>query len=237
MEDDKYGICQITKKKFPKSQLVSGHAIREPIIQLIKEKYPDYSAEGYVSVKELNYFRQAYLQKLLEEEKGELSNIETEVLTSLQKAELLSKNIEPEIDEKLSIGNRVADKVALFGGSWIFIGSFLLLMLIWILINVFLLINRPFDPYPFILLNLILSCIAALQAPIIMMSQNRQESKDRQRSLYDYQINLKAEMEIRQLHEKIDHLIIHQNQRMFEIQQIQTELLQEIADKLNEKKN
>jgi uncharacterized membrane protein len=103
--------------------------------------------------------------------------------------------------------------------------------MLWIGYNIYSL-SKPFDPYPFILLNLILSCIAAMQAPIIMMSQNRQEEKDRERSKHDYQVNLKAELEIRLMHEKIDHLILHQQQRLFEIQHIQTEMLQEIHDKV-----
>jgi uncharacterized membrane protein len=102
-------------------------------------------------------------------------------------------------------------------------------------VNLFILATRPFDPYPFILLNLILSCLAAIQAPIIMMSQNRQESKDRIRSEHDYKVNLKAELEIRLLHEKIDHLLLQQNQRLMEIQQLQVDLMDDILDKLNHK--
>jgi len=100
---------------------------------------------------------------------------------------------------------------------------------IWIALNSVLLLRRPFDPYPFILLNLVLSCLAAIQAPVIMMSQNRQESKDRLRSQHDYRVNLKAELEIRQLHDKIDHLLSHQWERLVEIQQIQIDLLSELA--------
>jgi uncharacterized membrane protein len=100
------------------------------------------------------------------------------------------------------------------------------------IINVIFLVSGAFDPYPFILLNLILSCIAAIQAPVIMMSQNRQEEKDRLRALHDYQVNLKAEVEIRLLHDKIDHLIVQHGQRMLEIQQIQVELMEEISNKM-----
>ena len=116
-----------------------------------------------------------------------------------------------------------------FGGSWIFISLFGAFILIWIVINTVLLMVRPFDPYPFILLNLMLSCLAAVQAPIIMMSQNRQEARDRLRSESDYRVNLKAELEIRHLHEKLDHLLQHQWQRLIEIQQIQIELMNEIV--------
>ncbi|MDO8092025.1 MAG: DUF1003 domain-containing protein [Candidatus Brocadiales bacterium] len=120
--------------------------------------------------------------------------------------------------------------MAKFGGSWGFISAFFVFLGIWIIVNVYVLMRKPFDPYPFILLNLLLSCLAAIQAPVILMSQNRLEAKDRLRSQYDYQVNLKAELEIRHLHEKIDHLLIHQGQRLFEIQQIQIELMEEILN-------
>lgn len=111
--------------------------------------------------------------------------------------------------EDLSTGQRIADKVASFGGSWTFIISFLVFIIVWIGLNLYWLNNQGFDPYPFILLNLLLSCVASLQAPIIMMSQNRQEEKDRIRAQKDYEINLKAEAEIRKLHEKLDKIIAH----------------------------
>jgi uncharacterized membrane protein len=122
--------------------------------------------------------------------------------------------------------------VAEFGGSWKFIILFLSFILIWILANVLLLINKGFDPYPFILLNLILSCIAALQAPVIMMSQNRQEEKDRERAKKDYMINLKSELEIRMIHEKLDHLIQHQQHELIEIQKVQIEMMHDILKRI-----
>jgi uncharacterized membrane protein len=104
-------------------------------------------------------------------------------------------------------------------------------LLLWIILNALFLANKGFDPYPFILLNLVLSCVASLQAPIIMMSQNRQSAKDRLQAEHDYQVNLKAEVEIRTLHEKMDHLIQDQWQRLLEIQQIQTDLVEELVDR------
>ena len=160
---------------------------------------------------------------------GELSEVEEEVINSINQQELLATNIEESLTENLTLGSRMADRIASFGGSWRFIIIFFSFLLLWMAINIFMLSSGgPFDPYPFILLNLILSCLAAIQAPIIMMSQNRQEAKDRQRSEHDYKINLKAELEIRLLHEKIDHLIVHQNQRLMEVQQIQIDLLEDI---------
>jgi len=144
-------------------------------------------------------------------------------------------NIEDDENNQLTFGQRIADKVALFGGSWTFIISFFLFITIWIMSNVFFLNQKTFDPYPFILLNLILSCIAAVQAPIIMMSQNRQEEKDRLRAKKDYQVNLKAELEIRKLHDKVDELMIQQHKKIMEIQQIQIDLMKQILE--NQKNN
>lgn len=138
-----------------------------------------------------------------------------------------------EKEDKRTFGQKVADKVADFGGSWTFILSFLFFLVTWIFVNTYFLLNKGFDPYPFILLNLILSCIAALQAPIIMMSQNRQEEKDRERAKKDFQINLKAEQEIRVLQRKLDHILEHQHQEMIKIQELQIKLLEDIKSKLN----
>jgi uncharacterized membrane protein len=134
--------------------------------------------------------------------------------------------------EARTFGQRVADKVATFGGSWTFIIFFMLFLSLWIFSNIYFLSNKGFDPYPFILLNLILSCIAALQAPIIMMSQNRQEEKDRERAKKDFYVNLKAEQEIRLLQEKLDHILEHQHEELI-IQETQLKLLEDIKSKLN----
>ena len=157
--------------------------------------------------------------------------MEEQVVKSLAQQELLSSNVNIEFDQRLTLGQRLADKFAEFGGSWRFITIFAGVLALWIGVNSLVLIWRPFDPYPFILLNLVLSCIAAIQAPIIMMSQNRQEVKDRLRAEHDYRVNLKAELEIRHLHEKMDHLLMNQWHRLLEIQEIQTELLEEVARK------
>jgi uncharacterized membrane protein len=147
-------------------------------------------------------------------------------MKSLEEHEILSKNINIEFEQELTLGEHLADKIAKFGGSWGFIMVFTTFFLLWIAINSFMLTWKPFDPYPFILLNLFLSCLAAIQAPIIVMSQNRQEAKDRLRSEHDFSINLKAELEIRHLHEKMDHLLMNQWQRLLEIQEIQMDLME-----------
>lgn len=148
-----------------------------------------------------------------------------EVLMSIKAKELLSENVNDNYEENLTFGQRVADKIASFGGSRKFIIIFLAVLVLWMILNVSL-GARAWDTYPFILLNLVLSCIAALQAPVIMMSQNRQAQRDRLRAENDYKVNLKAEIEIRTLHEKLDHLLMKKWQTLMEIQQIQLDILE-----------
>ncbi|MBP9602339.1 MAG: DUF1003 domain-containing protein, partial [Lutibacter sp.] len=187
-----------------------------------------------ISIAELNQYRQKYIASYLVNEVGELSVLEEDVLKTLQNHETVSKKIIDDLDaRKFTFGQRLADKIASFGGSWEFIIIFGLFIFIWITSNILFLLNKGFDPYPFILLNLILSCLAALQAPVIMMSQNRQEEKDRERAKQDYMVNLKSELEIRMLHEKIDHLIIHQQQELLSIQQVQVEMMEDIMKQLS----
>jgi uncharacterized membrane protein len=222
-----HAVCRLCGK--PETQLLPAAFVRAPIVQEIKKQYPDWKPEGYICQTDLNRFRLEYIQGLLESEKGELSSLDQEVLRSLQLHETLASNTDAEYEKDLTLGARLADRLADFGGSWTFITIFGAVLLGWVLLNTAVLAARPFDPYPFILLNLILSCLAAIQAPVIMMSQNRQEAKDRLRSQHDYQVNLKAELEIRHLHEKLDHLLSRQWERLVAIQQVQLDLLSEIA--------
>jgi uncharacterized membrane protein len=224
-------LCQVCKEQKGRSEVMPAELIREPIIETIRKTLPDWSPSGFICITDLNQFRARYVKNILETDKGDLSTLEEQVMKSLKEHELLSKNINIEFDRKLTFGERLADRIADFGGSWSFILSFSGVFLLWIAINSIALIWKPFDPFPFILLNLVLSCLAAIQAPIIMMSQNRQEARDRLRSEHDYSVNLKAELEIRHLHEKIDHLLMTQWQRLLEIQEIQMELMEELAHK------
>lgn len=177
---------------------------------------------------------QEKLEVLLETEGEQYQKLNELVLKSISEEQLLSNKLIEFEDKNISLKSRIADKVASFGGSWTFIFVFLMLMLFWMIVNVYALKN-PFDPFPFILLNLILSTIAALQAPVIMMSQNRKEEKDRQRAINDYLINLKAEIEIRNLHQKVDLLISEQMKTLFEIQKVQMDAMEEIKENLNGK--
>ena len=224
-------ICQICKKQKKSSEVIPAELVSQPVSDTIKKTYPDWTNDGYICLSDLNHFRALHVKNVLETEKGELSNLENQVMKSLEEHEILSKNINEEFDQKLTVGERLADKMATGAGSWKFIIGFTIILIIWIAINSIILIQKPFDPYPFILLNLVLSCIAAIQAPIILMSQNREEAKDRLRSEHDYRVNLKAELEIRHLHEKIDHLLMNQWQRLLEIQEIQIDLMEELAGK------
>ncbi|WP_018611946.1 DUF1003 domain-containing protein [Segetibacter koreensis] len=227
--------CHITKKEINENDAQKADQLRSSLFNLIKQDHKDFSNDSYISNDALNTYRNKQLAQLINEENGELNSLEKEVVEAISSSKILSENIEDDIEEKLTFGQRVADHIASFGGSWIFIIIFFSFLLIWMAVNIWLLTTKPFDPYPFILLNLILSCLAAIQAPIIMMSQNRQEHKDRIRSEHDYKINLKAELEIKILNEKVDHLLIHQNKRLMEIQQIQADYLEDILKQLKAK--
>jgi uncharacterized membrane protein len=205
--------------------------VRKEIATEILKTVPDWSSDKFICRPDLARIRGSYVHALLESERGELSSLEREVVRSMREHELLSSNIDVEFEQRWSFGERLADKIATFGGSWTFLICFGVFLCIWIGMNSMLLLWRPLDPYPFIFLNLILSCLAAVQAPIIMMSQNRQEAKDRVRSEHDYQVNLKAELEIRHLHEKVDHLLSHQWERLVQIQELQLELLADLGAK------
>jgi uncharacterized membrane protein len=221
-------ISHLSKQEIPRGEEVRGQDLREGIFELIQSQFPDFGKEDYISNSELNKYRRLYLTSLILLEKGELAAIDLEVMEAIKNNSILSENIQEQKEGKLTFGQKLADQVASFGGSWFFIISFFTFILGWIAINAWLLVTGPFDPFPFILLNLILSCLAAIQAPIIMMSQNRQEQKDRKRSEQDYKINLKAELEIKILSEKIDHLLVHHNKKLLEIQEVQTDYLEDL---------
>ena len=228
-------ISQISNQEILKGEEVKGIDIREGIFILIKSIFPDFDKESYITIDELNHYRRIYLTSLITQEKGEIAVIDKDVVDAIKNNSILSENIQDEIEAELNFGQRLSDKVATFGGSCAFIITFFTFTLIWMIINIWFLSTSPFDPYPFILLNLILSCLAAIQAPIIMMSQNRQEQKDRQRGEHDYKINLKAELEIKLLSEKIDHLLAHQNKKLLEIQEVQTDYLEDLMKELKKK--
>lgn len=224
-------LCQICKTLKGLNEALPAGLVREPLSQIIRATNPDWSTDGFICIADLNHFRAQYVQEVIKKDKGELSELEEQVINSIKSQELLTRDINAEYDQQLTLGERLSDKIAVFGGSWRFISIFAAILFLWIALNSIVLFLRPFDPYPFIFLNLILSCLAAIQAPIIMMSQNRQEERDRLHAEHDYRINLKAELEIRHLHDKMDHLLTNQWQRLLEIQEIQMELMEELSGK------
>lgn len=228
-------LSHVSNKEISKGEAVRGEDIRIGIYDLIKEDFPDFSTQSYISIEELNKFRRLYLTRLVEQEKSEIAVIDLDVMKAIRDNSILSDNLQDDIEGDLTLGQRLADHIASFGGSWTFIIAFFSFLLLWIAVNIWVLTTKPFDPFPFILLNLILSCLAAIQAPIIMMSQNRQEQKDRKRAEHDYKINLKAELEIKLLSEKMDHLLVHQNKKLLEIQEVQIDYLEDLMRELKTK--
>lgn len=187
------GTCQLTQREFPAGELVPLSAIRPRLLKLIQEANPGVGEQHFISGEELNKFRAQYVRGVIDDEVGEVTALETEVVRSMQEHELISEHVDREFETNLTFGERVADKIASFGGSWTFIISFGGFLAAWIAVNTVILATRPPDPY--------------------------------------YKVNLKAELEIRHLHEKMDHLLKQQAQRLLEIQQIQIELLEEVLKK------
>lgn len=225
---DRMGVSDVTGKETPLDELMALDSLRPSLAARIRADHPGLGGHALVSRGEVAGYRARYVAELLEAEHGELGELDRQVATSLADNAIIAANTHEDADTDRTFGEKMSDIMANFGGSWAFLIAFAVLMMTWISINMALGDRTAFDPFPFILLNLILSCLAAVQAPIIMMSQRRQETKDRLRSRNDYQVNLKAELEIRHLHEKVDHLLVRQWQRLAEIQQLQIELLEEI---------
>ena len=228
-------ICK-SDANLPNHDYVKGRMIRDSIFEIIKEEHPEFTRDCYIKQDVLNQYRNIHLSRLIKREKGDIDKIDKEVIEAISKKAIISDNIEDNLEERLTVGQRIADKVAEFGGSWAFIILFTVFLFLWMGVNVWFL-TRPFDPYPFILLNLALSTLAAIQAPIIMMSQNRQEEKDRIRSIHDYKVNLKSELEIKLLHEKIDHLILFQNKQILDHLELQEDYLEEVVQVVLPKDN
>lgn len=225
----------LSGKSFPIAKKITGSGIHHSFMNFIHLDYPNFTESSELALEELNLLRRKYIQYQINEAANQINPNKPVVITNETENYTVEISVEDEEIGNLTFGQKIADKVALFGGSWTFIITFFMFIAVWIASNIILLNGKGFDPYPFILLNLILSCIAAVQAPVIMMSQNRQEEKDRNRSKKDYLINLKAELEIRNLHEKLDHLMIQQHEKMLEIQQIQIDMLTEFIENHNQK--
>ena len=220
-------VCAITGMPARKRDLIPLDAVRPSLADHIRKDHPNLNGDSLISKAALAQYRMKYVENLLESEHGEFTELERQVANSIANHDTIAENVEDDFEEERTFGQRLSDHLASFGGSWAFLISFACVLVVWMGFNIVIGEKRAFDAYPFILLNLVLSCIAAIQAPIIMMSQKRQEAKDRLRALNDYRVNLKAELEIRHLHEKLDHLISRQWQRLAEIQRVQLEIMQE----------
>ena len=219
--------CAISHKDVARRKTQQLGSLRPSLIDRIRAEHPGIALEDPVSISEIGRFRSRYVEEMLTAERGELSDLDRRVAESMERHETVAENVEEEYEDQRTLGEKLSDKLASFGGSWAFLITFAVFLFIWMAINITVGEKAAFDVYPFILLNLILSTIAAIQAPIIMMSQRRVEEKDRLRSENDYKVNLKAELEIRHLHEKVDHLLTKQWERLIELQQLQLEVLQE----------
>jgi uncharacterized membrane protein len=223
--------CQVCGNSFGPHDVMPASLVRDRIAALIAERLPAWDPAGFICRGCLNGFRAEYVRREMENDRGELSTLEEAVMRSLGEGALVAGNLNRQFDQSLTLGERIADKVAEFGGSWRFIIVFFVVIVLWVIANSIVLLLTPFDPYPYILLNLGLSMLAAVQAPIILMSQNRQETRDRLRAENDYQVNLKAELEVRALGEKLDLLIHQQWAHLLEIQQVQTEMIRDMRDR------
>ena len=221
---DKGQTCAPSGVRLPRSRLVPLELVSGPASDQIRKEHPDLKSDALIDRNVVNRYRRKYVGELLRQERGESTDLDHQVAQSLASGVLISEQLDSRSKQR-SFGESASDALALLGGSWTFLLVFPGCMAVWIIANVQT--QSGFDPYPFILLNLVLSCLAAVQAPIIMMSQRRQEARDRERASNDYRINLKAELEIRHLHDKIDHMLSKQWERLAEIQQSQIDIMQD----------
>jgi uncharacterized membrane protein len=222
--------CPVCKKEKVALEIFSGRSIRPALKDYIQKYSPEWNLDNHICLECLNKSRSDFVENSLLAGREGLSGAEKEVIEAIRNHELIALH-SVDYQENLKLPDKLADHLAAFGGSWFFILGFLFIMSCWIGANIFFLKEKAFDPYPFILLNLVLSCIAALQAPVIMMSQNRKEAKDRARAEADFKTNLKAELEIRHLHIKLDQLITHQWHQLLEIQQVQLDMMKDAFDR------
>jgi len=220
--------CMVSGESYDEGQGLFLKDLRPSLRKYIQQTEQDGDDSAFISFNALNSLLRDYINKLSEEDTKEQQSLKSKIGERFEEEDALQPiNYDPS-DKPMTLAERLADNIAAFGGSWTFILIFLSVLLVWMAVNVYIFRNKGFDPYPFILLNLALSCIAALQAPVIMMSQNRQAESDRERAEYDFKVNLKAETEVRLLHKKLDHLLAHQHRNMAELFQLQLDIMQQM---------
>jgi uncharacterized membrane protein len=217
--------CQVCGKEKMFAESMPAEMVRDSLVRIIRRDVPGWMPDGYICRDDLELYRGRLVSEVLEVGTAEAGTIEAMVAKSIAEEELVSRNVNEEFDIRATLGQRLADRMASFGGSWTFIILFMTVLIVWILINTVALLSKQFDPYPYILLNLVLSCLAAIQAPVILMSQNRQAEIDRQTQISDYEINLKAELEIELLHHKMDLLRTREIERL-------THIIEELSERL-----
>lgn len=221
--------CSLCNTTVEGRSLASPQKLENLILDLIRKDRPEWDAKRGICPNCLEQYRAKKFVGYLEAEYQKLSEIEHAVVSKITRRGRVSKVVHQDFDASMTFGQHVADRVARFGGSWPFIGIFGGILVAWMVVNAWVIAKHPFDPYPFILLNLVLSTLAALQAPVIMMSQNRQAAKDRLHAQQDYEVNLMAEIEIRDLHDKMDSLRFKQWHELWHIQKRQIELLEHLC--------
>jgi uncharacterized membrane protein len=223
--------CSLCDTPVESRTLASPQKLENRILDLIKVDRPEWEGKRGICGNCLEQYRAKKFISYIEAEYQKMSELEHAVVSKITRRDRVSRKVHAQIEKEMTFGQRVADRVAQFGGSWPFIGLFGAILLVWMVMNGWLLARHPFDPYPFILLNLVLSTLAALQAPVIMMSQNRQAQKDRMHAQQDYEVNLMAEIEIRDLHDKLDSLRFKQWHELWHIQKRQIELLEHLCER------
>ena len=223
--------CSLCDNQVEGRTLASPQKLENRILDLIRKDRPEWEAKRGICGNCLETYRAKKFVTYLEAEYEKLSELEHSVVSKITRRGRVSKLVHQDMETQMTFGERVADKVAQFGGSWGFISLFGGILVVWMVVNAWVLARHPFDPYPFILLNLVLSTLAALQAPVIMMSQNRQAHKDRRHAQQDYEVNLMAEIEIRDLHDKLDSLRFKQWHELWHIQKRQIELLEHLCER------
>ena len=230
----KTAVCIVDQQRY---QVVDGMRLEEletSLRQMILKDFPQAHNSRFICSEHLVHYRLAKMDAMIENDYQQNDKVNAQLSKILANHTYRVVDVNSELESSLTFGQRVADGVARFGGSWAFIISFVVVMLVWMLLNVLPIFSHHFDPYPFILLNLFLSMVAAIQAPLIMMSQNRAAEYDRLQAANDFKVNSMSEEEIRVLHSKVDHLIQQDEPNMLEIQKMQTQMLGEIQAQVNE---
>lgn len=230
----KTAACIVDQQRY---QVVDGMRLEEletSLRQMILKDFPQAHNSSFICSEHFVHYRLAKMDAMIENDYQQNDKVNAQLSKILANHTYRVVDVNSELESSLTFGQRVADGVARFGGSWAFIISFVVVMLVWMLLNVLPIFSHHFDPYPFILLNLFLSMVAAIQAPLIMMSQNRAAEYDRLQAANDFKVNSMSEEEIRVLHSKVDHLIQQDEPNMLEIQKMQTQMLGEIQAQVNE---